>query len=170
MGDATAIYNIGCYYRDGDIGDFGDGKMYQFPQDIVRAIHYFVRAGELGCAEGYYNVGVQYENGNVIKRDLKMAKHYYKLAAIGGDVMARFDLGCFEKQEGNINRAFKHWHIAAECVHVDSLHCIREMYSHGYATKDDYGRALQAYSTYLDEVKSDQRDRTAASNERFRYI
>ena len=86
LGDATAIYNIGCYYRDGDIGDFGDGGMYQFPQDIVRAIHYFVHAGKLGCAEGYYNVGVQYENGNVIKRDLKMAKHYYKLAAIGGDV------------------------------------------------------------------------------------
>eukprot|EP00956_Cyclotella_meneghiniana_P000746 scaffold802_cov39-Cyclotella_meneghiniana.AAC.2 len=42
-----------------------------------------------------------------------MAKHYYKLAAIGGDVIARFDLGCFEKQEGNMNRALKHWHIAA---------------------------------------------------------
>eukprot|EP00956_Cyclotella_meneghiniana_P025579 scaffold53588_cov59-Cyclotella_meneghiniana.AAC.1 len=66
LGDATAIYNIGCYYRDGDIGDFGDGEMYQFPQDIVRAIHHFVRAGELGCAEENYNVGVQYENGNVI--------------------------------------------------------------------------------------------------------
>eukprot|EP00956_Cyclotella_meneghiniana_P000743 scaffold801_cov46-Cyclotella_meneghiniana.AAC.1 len=71
-----------------------------------------------------------------------------------------------------MNRALKHWHIAAECGHVDSLHCIREMYSDGYATKEDYGRALQlqAYSTYLDEVKSDQMDRTAASNERFRYI
>ena len=98
-----------------------------------------------------------------MKRDLKMAKHYYKLAAIGGDVMARFDLGCFEKQEGNMNRALKHWHIAAECGHVDSLHCIREMYSDGHATKEDYGRTLQAYSTYLDDVKSDQRDRTEVS-------
>ena len=36
------------------------------------------------------------------------------------------------------------------------------MYKNGYATKDDYATALHSYQSYLDEIKSDQRDQAVA--------
>ena len=51
----------------------------------------------------------------------------------------------------------------------DSLKVIKHMYAHGYATKDDYAKALQAYQAYLGEVKSDDRDKAAAYDEQYKY-
>jgi len=39
----------------------------------------------------------------------------------------------------------------------------------GYATKDDYGRSLRSYQGYLDEIKSDQRDKAAAFRDGYKY-
>ena len=36
------------------------------------------------------------------------------------------------------------------------------MYQHGDATKDDYDKAIKAYQAFIDEIKSDQRDKAAA--------
>ena len=44
----------------------------------------WIRAGELGHVEAYYNLGKSYENGEGIERDVYKAKHYYELAAMGG--------------------------------------------------------------------------------------
>jgi len=38
------------------------------------------------------------------------------------------------------------------------------MYENRQTTKDDYAKALQTYQAYLDEIKSDQRDKAAAAN------
>jgi hypothetical protein len=38
------------------------------------------------------NLGYAYECGNGVKRDVRKAKHYYKLAARQGDVLAQFNL------------------------------------------------------------------------------
>ena len=40
---------------------------------------------------------------------------------------------------------------------------------HGYATKDDYAKALRAYQAYLDGIKSVGRDEAAAFSDRFKY-
>ena len=47
---------------------------------------------------------------------------------------------------------------------MGSLKIIKLMYREGEATKDDYTKALRSYQEYLDEIKSDQRDKAAASN------
>ena len=46
------------------------------------------------------------ENGRGVERDNKKAKqeYYYELAAIGGDVFARYDLGCLEGRASNFDR------------------------------------------------------------------
>ena len=36
------------------------------------------------------------------------------------------------------------------------------MYENGDATKDDYDKAVKGYQTFIDEIKSDQRDKEAA--------
>ena len=52
---------------------------------------------------------------------MKQAKHYWELAAIGGYVSARYNLGVDEKNEGNMSTASKHFMIAVRCGDHDSL-------------------------------------------------
>ena len=46
---------------------------------------------------------------------------------------------------------------------------IKDMYMDGDATKDDYANALRSYQAYLDEIKSDQRDKAAAAKDIYKY-
>jgi hypothetical protein len=160
LGDAEAIFHLGYNYRDGDDG---------FPQDYDKAMELFVRAGELGCAESYSGVGYAYSNGRGVQIDKKKAKYYYELAAMGGHVNARYNLGLDEEDEGNMNRALKHYMIAAEGGEPDSLKEIQKLYTNVHATKDHYAQALRAYQAYLAEIESTQRDKAAAARGKHYY-
>jgi len=111
----------------------------------------------------YCNIGFAYGSGEGVEVDEKKANHYYELAAMAGDVHARHNLGVGEDIAGNIERALRHWMIAVRGGYAKSLEPIKESYSKGYATKEDYTKALQSYQEYLGEIKSDQRDKAAAS-------
>ena len=158
--DVIAIYGMGCYYREGTRG---------FPQDMDKALEMWHRAGQLGYAEAYCSIGTAYCKGVGVEVDLKKANHYYELGAIGGDVYARSNLGIFERDEGNMDRALKHYMIAVRGGHNESLNMIKELYGYGHATKDDYMKALKLYQVYLGEIKSDQRDKAAAAHDEDRY-
>ena len=160
MGDAKAIYSLGCYYN---------GGKYGFPQDRAKALEHWHRAAELGHTEAYYNIGNAYYKGNGVERDMKKAKHYYELAAMGGDADARYNLGRIEEEAGNMSRAVKHHLIAAGCGDNESLKKIREFFVNGHATKDDYAKALRSYQGYINEIKSDQRDEAASFDKKCCY-
>jgi len=160
LNDAIAIYNLGSYYAEGLNG---------LPQNIAKAFELFHRAGELGFADAYYSIGATYLRGNGVERDTKKANHYWELAAMGGDAEARYNLGLFEVESGNKDRALKHWMIAVRDGGSKSLENIKRMYGYGDATKDDYTKALQSYQEYLDEIKSDQRDQAAAFDRQYEY-
>ena len=83
--------------------------------------------------------------------------------------MSRHNLGMFEKQEGNMDRALKHFMIAIGGGESSSLEEVKELYSKGHATKDDYTTALRLYQAYLGEIKSIHRDEAAAVNKNNRY-
>jgi hypothetical protein len=46
---------------------------------------------------------------------------------------------------------------------------IRQLYMDWHATKEDYTKALQAYQRYLDEIRSEQRDKAAAFSDGYKY-
>ena len=104
-----------------------------------------------------------------VERDAKKAAHYLEVAAIRGDGLARFNIGIDEANLGKMDRALKHWVIAARDGDYRSVQSIKRLYSEGDATKDDYAKALRSYQAYLDEIKSDQRDEAAASDENYKY-
>ena len=158
--DAEAIYNLGCYYNNGQYG---------LLQNRARALELWHRAAELGCAASYCNIGIAYCFGIGVERDMKQANHYYELAAMGGDMRARHNLGCSEGHVGNHDRVLKHFMIAAGCGSKKSLSTIQEMFKKGMATREDYTQALRAYQAYLGEIKSVQRDEAAAADEDFKY-
>jgi len=160
LNDHIAIYNQGCNYHEGACG---------FPQDHDKALELFHRAGDLGYAGAYLGIGNAYDVGQGVEVDKKKATHYYELAAMKGNALARQNLGREEGMAGNMDRALKHHLIAVRSGCAESLNRIKIYYSAGLATKSHYTKALQSYQTYLGEIKSDQRDKAAASSEMYRY-
>ena len=158
--DPIAINNLGFYYRDG---------MKGFPQDFDKSLELFHRAADLGGAKAYLGIGFAYDIGKGLEVDKKKSTHYYELSAIKGNVDARHNLGITEEGAGNIDRAVKHHMIAVRGGYAKSLEAIKEMYSYGLATKEDYTKALRLYQEYLSEIRSTQRDKAAAANEDYRY-
>ena len=146
---------FGVYYWQG---------IYSLPQDHTKALEHWYRAAELGYAASYLNIGVAY-----VEVDKKEARHYHELAAMKGCMYSRHKLGRNEAIIGNFERAVKHYLIAVQNGCDDSLKMIKELYSNGHATKEDYTTALRLYQEYLGEIKSVQRDKAAADNEGNRY-
>ena len=155
--DAESIYALGCYYRRGGMG---------FRQNKRKAMKLYLRAGKLGCMAAYCNVGYAYEIGECVESDMDKAKYYYELAAMGGHVKTRCNLGKIEMRAGNMKRAVKHFMISAGAGDDDSLKKIRECYLNGHATKDDFEKALRTHKESKDEMKSEQREAAAADRSR----
>ena len=105
MGNAEAYHQLGAHYAGGELG---------LPQDLTKAMELWRKAGELGCAGGNSHLGESYRLGRGVDINIKKAYHYYELAAMGGDVTARHNLGVLEKRAGNEQRAYKHYMIAAK--------------------------------------------------------
>ena len=154
-GNAVAFSTLGGCYADGDLG---------LPQDDQKANKLYLKAGELGCAAGYYNLGNSYHRGRGVERDVKKAQPYWQLAAMGGIVRARQNLGCVEGQAGNIQRAFKHMIIGARAGSKESLDAVKIGFMQGIVTKDGYASTLRTYHERQKEMKSDARDKAAASD------
>ncbi|KAL7525316.1 hypothetical protein ACHAXR_000950 [Thalassiosira sp. AJA248-18] len=105
------------------------------------------------------NIGDIYYDWDGVEEDDKKAKYHWGLGAMGGDVTARYKLGLDEWNEGNMNRAMKHFRISAELGHDESLKEIRNGFSDGRVTKDEFEQAcLRAHKESTDEMQSDQRD------------
>ena len=80
-------------------------------------------------------------------------------------------MGVCEHKAGNIGKAIKHYMIAAGFGHTVSLNNVKVVFKNGgHATRDDYHRALRAYQQYLEEVRSDQRDKAAAFFDQYEYL
>ena len=160
LGDAEAMHNLGGCYSDG---------RYGLPHDYAKALELWHRAGELGHARPYCNIGHAYYRGVDVERDKKKAIHYYELAAMGGEIISRHHLGVSEGISRNYDRALKHFMIAAVGGEKESLTAIQQMFKLRVATKEDYTKALRAYQAYLIEIKSAQRDEAAAFSEEYKY-
>ncbi|KAL7529179.1 hypothetical protein ACHAXR_002832 [Thalassiosira sp. AJA248-18] len=148
VGDAIAMYSLGCHYR------LGNGV----PQDSNKALELWHRAAKLGCAESHNQIGSAYFQGEGVEEDVKKAVYHWELGARGGDVLSRHVLGVVEVEAGTMNRAMKHFMISAGFGHDESLREIQRGFSHGHVTKDDFEKALRAHKESKDEMQSDQRD------------
>ena len=148
-GNAISFANMGSYYGKGEFG---------IPQDNGKAIEFFRKAAELGHAGGYFSLGISYEKGHGVAMNDKTAKKYYELAAINGHVKARHNLGVIEWEIGNIQRAYKHFIIAAKSGWEHSLNAVKQGFMTGFVTKDEYANTLRVCQKRNDEMKSEMRD------------
>ena len=88
----------------------------------------------------------------------KKAKFHFEAAAMAGHDGARFNLGVIEAESGNMERAVKHWTIAA------SAGCFRAMgdllipLKKGDVSRESIDSTLVAYNASCAEMRSKARD------------
>ena len=151
-GNAYGFYQLAGYYGRGICG---------LPRDFQKTIDLWLKAAELGFTLAYFNLGNVYLVGTGVEVDERKAKHYHELAAIGGNVSARYELGTMEGEAGNMDKAMKHYIIAAKAGYDRSLDEVKRGYKGGLITKDEYADILRAYQERQEEMKSNERDKAA---------
>jgi hypothetical protein len=138
-------------YQEGG-RQFNKGK-YQ------RAFDYFTKAAALGNMEAHFQLALMYKQGKGVEKDKGKEFHHTKEAAVGGHPGARYNLGWNEMNNGNSERAAKHYIIAATQGDDGSIKELLNMFKEGLVEKEELAATLRAYQAAVDATKSPQRDR-----------
>jgi TPR repeat protein len=121
-------------------------------QDHTKAMELYNRATELKPISAHYKLGCIYYKGG----DLKKTKFHLEAAAMAGHEGARSNLGVMEAQSGNMERAVKHWIIAASSGAYDAMKNL--IFNIGYVSRESIDSTLAAYNSSCAEIRSEARD------------
>ncbi|EJK46661.1 hypothetical protein THAOC_34664 [Thalassiosira oceanica] len=150
--DPAAIHFLGHKYCFGQLG---------LQKDMQKAFELWTEAAELGSIQALYNLGGSYDLGEGVQEDKAKATVFNRKAALQGHVMSRHNLGCFEGEKGNHDRAVRHFLISAKMGYEGSVEKIKRMFMRGQATKEHYTQALKGFQDAVEEMKNPA-ERTAA--------
>ena len=140
------------------------GKHRDEEGDFGKALEYYTKAAELGDMGAHCCLGLMYYKGRGVEKDEKKAVYHYEQAAIGGHPQARGQLASHEMENDRFERAAKHWIIAANLGHDNSLKLVKQLFLDGMVTKEDYAAALRGHQTAVDATKSAEREEGEAFN------
>ena len=104
-----------------------------------------------------------YHLGEGVEKDERKKVYHLEEAAIGGHPKARHNLGYLEWKNGMLERAVKHWIIAAKLGYDDSLNALKSCYKDGLISKEDFAAALRGHQAAVDATKSPQREAAEAA-------
>jgi TPR repeat protein len=89
---------------------------------------------------------------------LKKAKFNWEAASMAGDEEARYNLGNLEAKFGNMERAAKHWTIAASAGNHYSLVNLLVLFKQDLVPRDEIESALTSYNNSCAEMRSEARE------------
>jgi TPR repeat protein len=149
--DAFAMFVVGNHYMEGQLG---------LHQDREKAMELWTQAAELGSSHAHYQLGFIYEE----EGDLKKAKFHNEAAALFVHNTGRYNLGCMEFRAGNVERAVKHWTIAASGGEHDAMQNLLIQFKYGALIRHTIDSTLTANNSSCKEMRSEARD-TSIRNE-----
>jgi TPR repeat protein len=113
----------------------------------------YTRAAELGCSKAHCYLGnIHYKAG-----DKNKAKFHFEAAAMAEHEMARSNLGGLECNSGNMERAVKHWKIAASGGEYRAMHYLITSAKRGHISRDAINLTLSAYNDSCAKMRSEAR-------------
>ncbi|EJK68018.1 hypothetical protein THAOC_10858 [Thalassiosira oceanica] len=147
--DAAALKFLGDQYYYGYNG---------LLKNVQRAIELWREAAELGSINAHFELGNKFDSGEGVIQDKAKAVQHWEMAAIQGDIESRNSLGVNEINNGNYERAVKHFLIAAKMGNEVALGNVNKMFANGLATREQYAEALKGFQDSVDEMHSQERD------------
>ena len=122
------------------------------------ALEYLSKAAELGDADAHYELSNMYSEGQGVEKDETKRMYHLKEAAVAGHAPARHNLGCHEGRNDRLERAVKHFIIAANLGFDQSMDQLMDWYKKEYVSKEDLAAALRAHHAAVKATKSPQRE------------
>jgi TPR repeat protein len=141
--DAVAIGMLAQHYYKGLRG---------FQQDHNKEL--WTRAAELGSSKAHIYLSDKYRDLG----DMKKAKFHSEAAAMEGNEIARYNLGIIEYEYGNMERAVKHWTIAASAGEYQAMYALRMEFEQGVVSRESIDLILKAYNSSCAEMRSKLRE------------
>ena len=139
------------------------GKQQHEKGDYRSAFEYHIKAAELGDADAKYELARLYSSAEGVGKDEGNEIHHLEEAAIGGHPSAtRRALGLIERNNGNTERALKHFFIGAKLGDNYSIRALMDAFRNGQVSKVDLASALRAHQAAVDATKSPQREAAEA--------
>ncbi len=117
------------------------------------AFEYWSKAAELGNIEAHHNLSLMYGKGGFVEKDLKKQLYHLEEAAVGGHPDARYNLANHEGRNGRLDRAVKHFIIAANLGDDDALDKVKQGFASGYVSKEDFEATLRGHQATVDATK-----------------
>ncbi len=87
--------------------DVSKGMEYAQAGNFAAALLEWRPLAEQGNIEAQFNLGIMFELGNGVSKDLKEALRWYRLAADQGDAMAQYNVGVYYAQGMGVAKDFK---------------------------------------------------------------
>jgi tetratricopeptide (TPR) repeat protein len=139
------------------------GTKHYSKGDYGKALQYYAKAAELGDVRARSCLGGLYYSGEGVEKDEEKAVYHWEQAAIDGHPGARVYLAAHEMENGRLERAAKHWIIAANLGCDTSLKAIKVLFVKGVVSKEEYAGALRGQQAFVDATKSAEREKVEAS-------
>jgi TPR repeat protein len=119
--------------------------------DYSEALKLFRKASEQGNVDATNNLGVCYEEGNGVAKNLERAKHFYKKASDRNHSCGTNNYGYIFLLEKKFDDAFKMFQIAKALGSIESSYNIGYMYETGVLNNSNNTHDMEnAYMYYLE--------------------
>jgi TPR repeat protein len=127
-------------------------------EEYDATFEHLTKAAELGNVDAHYRLGYMYMHWQLVEKDEEKALYHWEKAAIAGHPSARHNLAVIEQKNGNMERAVKHFIIAAKLGFDESMNALWKHYSGGTITKENLDATLRTHQAAIDAMKSSDRD------------
>ncbi len=134
--DVKAMIKLADYYKSID--------------EVDKAFKYVHKSTLYSSPEGERKLGYYYEKGIGCDKDIVKARQYYELAAMHGDIKAKYNIGLFYYKNKQYPQAFNLVKESAEQNYGKALLLLAYFYEHAVGGEQNYVEAKEAYLKALD--------------------
>ncbi len=134
--DVKAMIKLADYYRGEGIYD--------------KAFKYVHKSTLYSSPEGERKLGYYYEKGIGCEKDMVKARQYYELAAMHGDIKAKYNIGLFYYKNKQYPQAFNLVKESADANYGKALVLLGYFYEHAITGEVNYELAKECYLKALE--------------------
>ena len=119
---------------------------------------------EKGDAKSQYALGILYEYGYGVNKDLSKAKAWYLKSATQGNNDAQYNLGVLQEHDKNYAGAYQWYRAAAAQGDIDAFNNLGFLYQGGLGVAQNKTVALALYNVSVSLEKENAQNSQAAKN------